>query len=111
MMTPFESVVRDSSKDHTVTAPTSYDAADHRAGYTTMRDSTARSAPMLRRGPRRHMAGPSRSTAERGWEPSLARARSSYISQARYVMEPRPKHAGGGFLTRAETVGVSAISL
>lgn len=40
MMTPFEWVVGDSSKDHTVTALTSVATSPATGGYTTMRDST-----------------------------------------------------------------------
>ena len=41
MMTPFEWVVGDSSKDHTVTALTSVTTSPVTERYTTMRDSTA----------------------------------------------------------------------
>ena len=40
MMTPFEWVVGDSSKDHTVTALTSVTTSPVTERYTTMRDST-----------------------------------------------------------------------
>ena len=43
-MTPFEWVVGDSSKDHTVTALTSVTTSPVTERYTTMRDSTAREA-------------------------------------------------------------------
>ena len=41
MMTPFERVVGDSSKDHTVTAPTFTTGPTTEWLHTTMRDSTA----------------------------------------------------------------------
>ena len=41
-MTPFEWVVGDSSKDHTVTALTSVTTSPVTERYTTMRDLTAR---------------------------------------------------------------------
>ena len=40
MLMPFEWVVGDSSKDHTVTAPTSSTTCPVTERYTTMRDST-----------------------------------------------------------------------
>ena len=43
-MTPFEWVVGDSSKDHTVTALTSVTTSPVTERYTTMRDSTQASA-------------------------------------------------------------------
>ena len=42
MLMPFERVVGDSSKDHTVTAFTSATTCATTVGYTTMRDSTQR---------------------------------------------------------------------
>ena len=45
MLMPFERVVGDSSKDHTVTAFTSATTCATTVGYTTMRDSTRQARP------------------------------------------------------------------